>query len=335
MSSPWQTADPLGEALHLLRMAGVFYCRSEFTEPWGLELPPFENCMMFHVVTSGQCWLDVDGAPRRQLRPGELALVPHGDGHRLLSADGVPAAKLFNLPRELVSDRYEVLRHGGGGAATTVICGLVRFDHPAAQHLLRLLPRVLGVDAWNAPEAEWMQSTLRFMAAEARALRPGGDTVITRLADILVIQAIRAWIADDPSARSGWLGAARDPQIGRAITLVHRDPGRTWTLASLAGAVGMSRSAFSARFTDLVGEPAMRYVARAKMHAATTWLKEERATLAELAGRLGYESEAAFSRAFKRLVGVAPGSARAAATATDSAGRDTTARRRSTARARA
>jgi AraC-like DNA-binding protein len=310
MSDPWTTADPLGETLHLLRMAGVFYCRSEFTEPWGLELPPFEACMMFHVVTSGQCWLEVDGAAPRLLRPGDLALVPHGEGHRLASAEGVAAARLFDLPRELVSDRYEVLRHGGGGAPTTVICGLVRFDHPAAQPLVRLLPRFIGVDAWSSPEAEWMQSTLRFIAAEARAMRPGGDTVITRLADILVIQAIRAWITSDPCARSGWLGAARDPQIGRAIALVHRDPGQTWTVASLAGAVGMSRSAFSARFTELAGEPAMHYVARARMHAAALSLKEERTTLAELAGRLGYESEAAFSRAFKRIVGVAPGAAR-------------------------
>jgi AraC-like DNA-binding protein len=310
MSDPWTPVDPLGEALHLLRMAGVFYCRSEFTAPWGLELPPFEACMMFHVVTAGECWLEVDGAPRRQLRPGDLALVPHGEGHRLVSGEGVPAAKLFDLPRELVSDRYEVLRHGGGGAATTAICGLVRFDHPAAQHLVRLLPRFIGVDAWSSPEMEWMQSTLRFIASEARAMRPGGDTVITRLADILVIQAIRAWITHDSSARSGWLGALRDPQIGRAIAHVSRDPGRMWTVASLAAAVGMSRSAFSARFTELVGEPAMHYVARARMHAAATWLKEERTTLAEVAGRLGYESEAAFSRAFKRLAGIAPGAAR-------------------------
>jgi AraC-like DNA-binding protein len=310
MSDPWASADPLGEALHLLRMDGVFYCRSEFTEPWGLELPPFEACMMFHVVTSGQCWLEVDGAPRHPLRPGELALVPHGEGHRLVSAEGVPAAKLFDVPRELVSDRYEVLRHGGGGAATTAICGLVRFDHPAAQHLVRLLPRLIALDAWSSPDMEWVQSTLRFMAAEARALRPGGDTVITRLADILVIQAIRAWIANDPAARAGWLGAVRDPQIGRAIALVHRDPGKAWTVAVLADAVGMSRSAFSARFTELVGEPAMRYVTRTRMHAASVWLKEERTTLAALAGRLGYESEAAFSRAFKRLVGVAPGASR-------------------------
>jgi AraC-like DNA-binding protein len=310
MSDPWSAADPLGEALHLLRMAGVFYCRSEFSEPWGLELPPFEACMMFHVVTAGQCWLEVEGAPRRQLRPGELALVPHGEGHRLVSAEGVAAAKLSDLPRELVSDRYEVLRHGGGGAATTTICGLVRFDHPAAQHLVRLLPRLIAIDAWSAPETDWMQSTLRFMGAEARAMRPGGDTVITRLADILVIQAIRAWMTHDPSARSGWLGAVRDPQIGRAIALVHRDPGRAWTVASLASAVGMSRSAFSARFTELAGEPAMHYVARARMHAAAAWLKEGRTTVAELAGRLGYESEAAFSRAFKRVVGMAPGAAR-------------------------
>jgi AraC-like DNA-binding protein len=313
MSDPWQSADPLGDALHLLRMAGVFYCRSEFTEPWGLELPPFEACMMFHVVTAGRCWLEVDGAPRRELRPGELALVPHGDGHRLVSAPGVAVAKLFDIPRDLVSDRYEVLRYGGGGEATTVICGLVRFDHPAAQQLVRLLPRLIGVDAWSSPEMEWMQSTLQFMAAEARAARPGGDTVITRLADILVIQAIRAWLAHDPSAHSGWLGAVRDPQIGKAIALVHREPGRPWTVASLAGTAGMSRSAFSARFTELVGEPAMRYVARARMNAATMWLKEERTTLAELADRLGYESEAAFSRAFKRVVGIAPGAARRAA----------------------
>jgi len=152
--------------------------------------------------------------------------------------------------------------------------------------------------------------TLRFMAAEARELRPGGETVITRLADILVIQAIRSWIARDPAAQTGWLGALRDQQIGRAIALVHRDPARNWTVASLAMAVGMSRSAFAARFSQLVGEPAVRYVTRWKMHAALMWLKEENAALSEIASRLGYESEAAFSRAFKRVVGISPGAAR-------------------------
>jgi AraC-like DNA-binding protein len=134
--------------------------------------------------------------------------------------------------------------------------------------------------------------------------------VITRLADVLVIQAIRAWIEGDPAARTGWLGALRDRQVGRALTLIHRDPARAWTVAGLADEVAMSRSAFAARFTELVGEPPMHYVARWRMQMALTWLKDEGAALGELAYRLGYQSEAAFSRAFKRFMGVPPGAVR-------------------------
>ena len=170
---------------------------------------------------------------------------------------------------------------------------------------------------------EWIASTLRFMAAEAREPRLGGETVITRLADILVIQAIRAWIEQDPAAQTGWLGALRDPQIGRAISLIHRDPARTWTVASLADEVAMSRSAFAARFAELVGEPPMHYVTRWRMHAAVTWLREGDATLGELALRLGYQSEAAFSRAFKRFMGLSPGAVRrTTATTTGGFGHD-------------
>jgi AraC-like DNA-binding protein len=302
--------DPLGEALHFLRMSGTFYCRSEFTAPWAMELPPFEDSLMFHVVTVGQCLLEVDGAQICLLRPGDLALVPHGAGHRITSEAGIPAAKLFDLPRETVSHRYEIIRHGQGGPATTMICALVRFDHPSAQQLIRLLPKVIRVDTWKSPEMEWVQSTLRFIAAEAQQLNPGGETVITRLADILVIQAIRNWIARDPAAQTGWLGALRDKQIGRAIASIHRDPTRSWTVASLAISIGMSRSAFAARFTQLVGETAMRYALRWKMQAALTQLRETNVSIAELAGRLGYDSEAAFRRAFKRIVGVSPGAMR-------------------------
>jgi len=311
VKTPWQQPlEPLDEALHFLRLSGTFYCRSEFTAPWGLELPAFENTLMFHVVTSGECLLEVKGAETQRLRVGDFALVPHGDGHRLLSEPKAKAGKLFDLPREAVSDRYEVLRHGGGGAVTTMICAAVRFEHPAAQRLLRLLPRLINVDRWNAPESEWIETTLRFIAAEAREVRAGGDTVITRLADILVIQAIRAWIARAPGAQTGWLAALRDKQIGRAIALIHRDPQQAWTLASLASQVGMSRSAFAARFTELVGEPAMQYVTQWKMHSALMWLKESHTPISELAVRLGYESEAAFGRAFKRTLGYSPGAAR-------------------------
>ncbi len=302
--------DPLGEALHFLRMSGAFYTRCEFTAPWGLALPVMRQWLMFHVVTSGRCWLEGARARPRELRTGDLALVPHGDGHKLTSEPGTGTADLFALPRETISERYEVLRLGSGGAATTLICGAVRFDHPAAQQLISLLPKLICIEAADSPDMHWLQSTLRFMASEARELRPGGETVITRLADIVVIQAIRAWIESDPAAQTGWLGALRDKQIGRAIALIHRDPAREWTLASLAEAVAMSRSAFAARFTELAGMPAMQYLTRWRMQLAESWLKESDAPLADIAARLGYQSEAAFNRAFKKCMGVSPGVAR-------------------------
>lgn len=306
------TADPLGEALHSLRMSGTLYCRSELSAPWALKLPVGKDCLSFHVVISGECWLEVEGTDPFRLLPMDLALVPHSDGHRLSSELDVPALPLEELKRrfEKVSDSYCILRYGGGGSATRLICGEFNFDHPAARNLLELLPRVIRVEASSSPQMDWMQSALRLMAAEASELRPGGETVITRLADILVIQAIRSWIQEDPAAQTGWLGALRDMQMGHAIMLIHRDPDHAWTVASLANEVAMSRSAFAARFTELVGEPAMRYIARWRMHLALTWLNEDRVTLAELSSRLGYQSEAAFSRAFKRFNGISPGAIR-------------------------
>jgi AraC-like DNA-binding protein len=309
---PWAPADPLGEALHFLRMNGAFYCRSELSAPWGLTLPPMPGYLWFHVVTSGRVWLETDETDASVLQPGDFALVPHGEGHRVRSEPGAPAPSVLELEREQVSDRYEILRHGGGGAPTTLICGAVRFDHPAARNLVQMLPETILIEATNSPHMDWMQSTLRLMAVEAKELRPGGEAVMTRLADILVVQAIRSWIETDSAARTGWLGALQDRQIGRAISLIHRDPARAWTVASLARELAMSRSAFAARFTELVDEPAMQYVTRWRMHVALNSLKEDGATVAELAHRLGYRSEAAFARAFKRVLGVSPGAVKRA-----------------------
>ena len=302
--------EPLGEALHSLRMSGVFYCASEFTEPFALALPTVPQCLMFHFVTAGRCRLEAKASPVLELRPGDLALVPHGEGHKLASARGVPAARLFDLYREPVSERYEILRHGGGGSETRVMCGAVRFEHPTAAHLVSLLPRVVSVPAGDSPQTEWIHGTLRFMAGEASAMAAGSETIITRLADILVIQAIRAWITKDPTARSGWLGALQDRHVGRAMALIHREPARNWTLASLAAEAAMSRSALAARFTEKVGEPAMQYLTRWRMQLAVSRLRETDIGIGELAADLGYGSEAAFSRAFKRTLGMPPGAVR-------------------------
>jgi AraC-like DNA-binding protein len=311
---PWAPSDPLGEALHFLRMSGAFYCRSELTAPWGLTLPPMPGYMWFHAPTSGQVMLEGEGADEQLLRPGDFALVPHGNGHVLRSEAGAAAPGILELERKEVSDRYEILRHGGGGTPTTLVCGAVRFDHPAARNLVEVLPAAIHLEAAGSAQPEWMQVTLRLMAAEMTELRPGSEAVITRLADILVVQAVRSWLETDPAAQTGWLGALQDRDVGLAIALIHREPARPWTVASLARELSMSRSAFAARFTEIVGEPVMHYVTRWRMQVAFGSLRDEGATVGELANQLGYRSEAAFARAFKRVMGVPPGAVRRRAT---------------------
>jgi len=302
--------DPLGETLHLLRLTGTFYCRSELTAPWGIDLPAFEDCMMFHVVTAGRCWLEIEGDEPRLLQQGSLALVPHGKGHCIRSSPTAKAEPLFDIPVEKISDRYEIMRYGGSGEFTHLTCGVVRFDHVAGQQLIKLLPKVLQIDTWDNDDGNWLQSTLRFITREARELQPGGETVITHLADILIIQAIRSWIDSSPETDQSWLAALRDKYVGKALAAIHREPEKDWSVSLLAKQVGMSRSGFSARFTKRVGESAMRYLTQWRMQLARSQLLETSDSISVLADRLGYQSEAAFCRAFKRTFGVPPGSIR-------------------------
>ncbi|MBN9736921.1 AraC family transcriptional regulator [Pseudonocardia sp. P1] len=306
---PFPVADPLGEALHVLRMDGVFYCRSELGEPWGMTLPATPGCLWFHAVTSGGGRLTVAGDGAEQaLRPGELVVVPHGTGHALRSAPGVLAPDIRSIPHPVIGGRYGLLRHGGDGPVTRMVCGALRFGHPAARDLVDRLPELFRIEP--SPLGDRVQDTLRLLAAEVEDGGPGSDAVITRLADVLVLQAVRGRLERDPAARTGWLGALADDRIGRALAAVHREPERDWTVASLAATAAMSRSAFAARFTELVGEPVMAYVTRWRMQAAVDVLSGGDATVAQTAHRFGYRSEAAFTRAFARVVGEPAGQVR-------------------------
>ncbi|WP_332691362.1 AraC family transcriptional regulator [Devosia sp.] len=312
---PAPLSDPLGEVLHMLHLTGTLYCRAEMTSPWGIVMPQLIDSMMFVIVTAGHGWLVMDGHEPLLVGQGSMVLLPHGHSYRLLSAPDAGAMPLFDIPVEKVSERYEIMRHGGGGEVTRATAGVVQFDHVAARRLVSLLPPVLHIDAWGDDAGSWLQSTLGLIAREASALRPGGETVMTRLADILVIQAIRAWLDTAPEANLGWLAALRDPQLGHALALMHRRPDRSWSVVELAGEAGMSRSAFSARFTDLVGQPAMQYLAQWRLHLARAQLLETREPVGTVARRAGYESEAAFGRAFKQFFGVPPGGVRRLAVA--------------------
>jgi len=305
-----ESSDPLGETLHMLRLTGTLYCRGEFSAPFAIEIPELDGVMTFLVVTAGRCWLQVQDEQARLLEQGHLALIPHGVPHIISSDPGVPPQALFDLPIEKISERYECMVHGGGGALTRTMYGVVRFDDVAAQHLLRLLPQTIHIDGWNDDAGGWLQSTLRFIANEAASLKPGGETVITRLADVVVIQALRAWLESAPEADQGWLAALRDRQIGRALALIHKAPGQDWSVNTLAGAAAMSRSAFSARFSELVGVSPGRYLNDWRMQIARTRLLDGNEPVASIADQLGYQSEAAFCRAFKRAFQVSPGNVR-------------------------
>ncbi|MDF1737891.1 MAG: AraC family transcriptional regulator [Verrucomicrobiales bacterium] len=313
----FRSVDPLGEALHALRLSGTFFCRSELNAPWGVELPAMPESLMFHIVTEGSAWITFPGGERHELKTHDFALIPQGLGHAITDAPETHATNLFDYERPLLSPRYELLEIDGGGDPAGLICGFVSVRDPAARRMVSLLPGIIPMQA-ATPGNEWLRGSVQLMMEEARSLGPGGDAVITRVSDILVVQAIRHWLQSDPKAQTGWLGALQDPQVGRALSLIHRDPTRPWTVESLAEAVGVSRSGLAARFADLVGETPMTYLRQWRFEVARNWLRDTDQTLAEIAEQVGYESEASFSRAFKKATGQTPGSVRREASQAES-----------------
>lgn len=299
--------DPLGETLHQLRLNGSLYCRSELSGNWSLEMPKFADKMMFHIITVGQCWLQVEGAEPVLLQQGSLALVTQGQGHIISSNPELPGVPFFDAGVQQISERYETLKIQGDGSITELTCGVMDFDQVTGQKLIQQLPGLLLLDQLDQSRQRWLNTTLEFIATEARQLKSGGETIITNLADILIILLIRHWLEQSHEAQRGWIGALRDKHIGIALRAIHHQPERNWTVDSLAKECGLSRSGFSARFTQLVGNSAKYYLTEWRMNLAYQRLQQSSVPLIVLAEELGYNSEAAFSRAFKRVMGIAPG----------------------------
>lgn len=301
--------DPLGEVLQLLQLTGVLYCDAVLTDPWGIELPQLPGVMVVEVVTSGHCWIELEGELPVFMPEGSLVLLPRGTKHSLRGNPGDKTTALRDIPVELIGERFENMRFGGGGRSAQVTYYGVRFDPYLADRLVRLLPDMLQLRT-HIDDGSWLQSTIQFIAQEARQRSPGSETIITRLADILVIQAIRSWIDSVRDEKEGWIAALHDRRLGHALSLMHRHPEVDWRVESLASEIGMSRSGFSARFTSMIGESVKQYLTGLRMQLAHRELRETSDTLAKIAERVGYQSEPAFNRAFKREVGVAPGAVR-------------------------
>ena len=306
--------DVLTDVLEVARLKSGIYGRLELTAPWGLSFD--RAAPHFYVVTRGTCWLEAGGeGDPIQLGGGDFVLMTKGNPHAIKDAPAtptVPVEQVFgscDRAREN-AEPGAIARYGGGGATTTLVGGYFSSETGEQNLLFASLPPVLHVKGDAGTTVRWLEANLQFVASEIASGEPGFETIVSRLADILVVQAVRAHLAQSGEESKGWLRALVDPQIGRALSLIHEKPEDGWTFESLASSVGMSRSPFAARFAQLVEEPPLRYLTRWRMQKASRLLETSQAGVAEIARRVGYDAEAAFSKAFKRWTGAAPGAYR-------------------------
>lgn len=298
--------DALTDILRSIHMRGSIFSKATLDAPWGIESGRTESGI-FHAVVRGHAWVRLaEGGEAVELRRGDVVLMPNGDNH--LMADAPDRATIPIADATTVDNRgMGHLVVDGSGVRTSLICGTVDFDRSGVHPVFSMIPPLIVVRDERGRLSRVVEMLVELIAEEVDDSIPGSEAVIGRLTDVLLVYVLRRYIADLPDDHVGWLGALRDPAIAEALGLIHRYPDRTWTAAELASAVGMSRSSFFSRFRSTVGETPGEYLTRWRIHLATRLLREERGSVAAVAKRVGYGTEAAFSNAFQRVMGVRPG----------------------------
>lgn len=306
--------DVLTDVLESIHTRVLILGRLDLTAPWGLAFDDSDKAGLgFLVVTRGTAVLEGDDLPPVWVSGGDFVLARPSVWRTLRDRPESPVTTVGDAlqacPHHQDCQPGGVFRFGGGGALTTVIGGRIEIENLAHNPLLRALPRFTHIQGGqrHGPTGSWLETTLQFVSSEMASGEPGAATVVSRLVDVLLVHALRTHLAAPQAPGGNWLRALVDPQIGRALSLIHEQPDAPWTVQVLAERVAMSRSAFSARFSELVEEPPLTYLTRWRMARATRMLHATTASLAEVASRVGYDAEAAFSKAFKRWNGVAPG----------------------------
>lgn len=335
--------DVLADVLRVVRLSGAVFLTGEFSAPWSLDEVPEEtratlaprsgdDCfLIFHIVAEGNCWAELRGESPVKLQPGDILLVPRGHRHALSSAPKLPptpTGQVFAGPGKTTRVIF-----GGGGEVSRFVCGYLHCDQ-RFQPLLTALPPMLHIRSRIAEAAvvpvggesdiiarmpadatTWLETTLRYVINLAHSTDIGNSPVMARLVEMLFVELVRRYMEQLPAEQTGWLAGLKDPHVGRAVELLHAEPARNWTVDELAHQVGMSRSALASRFNDLLGETPMRYLAGWRMHVAMQHLSEGSRSIPDIAELVGYDSEAAFNRAFKRHTGQPPAAWRKAAAA--------------------
>jgi AraC-like DNA-binding protein len=308
--------DALSDVLRAVRLNGAIFFDVHASDPWAAEtpagsqiirrmFPAAENLICYHVITHGTCWAAVANEPPMLLKAGDVVVIPHGHANVLSSAPGLRGdqdVSRYRAPNELELP-VSISMGGGMPESAGFVCGFLGCDVRPYNPLLSSLPRLFKVsDPVGGPLGAYVQIAL----TESKRPRIGSESVLGRLSELMFVDVIRRYLETLPSDRLDWLAGLRDPQIGRALTEIHRDPAHPWTLESLAHKVAMSRSAFAEHFMKFVGTPPMQYLTNWRMQVAANQLLSTTDSVMAVANRVGYDSEAAFSRAFKKVVGAPP-----------------------------
>jgi AraC-like DNA-binding protein len=314
--------DPLSAILSAIRLTGAVFLELELRAHWSyftapardiadVLMPEADHVMPYHLVTAGTCYARLPGEDAVELRAGDLILFPGGDRH-VLSTANEPASgpKLIDITGAILDN---ILKRGnktapetGADPAARIVCGFPACDRRLAEPILLSLPRLLKISLRDGGIAAWVQSSIRYSVAQSASSRPGSAAVLARLSELLFAEAVRHYMDELPPGNSGWLAGLRDRYVGRALSLLHEQPAHPWTVDEIAAKVGLSRSALTERFNALIGTPPIQYLTRWRTSLAATQLRESDASIIRIATDVGYESEAAFNRAFMREFGLPP-----------------------------
>lgn len=310
-------SDVLRSALQQLRLEGALFFRSELTDGFAFESAPLEladslhpgadRLILFHIVASGSCWVSVDDGIRHWAHAGDVIVLPYADRYTMGGEATAQTVSIRDLLDPLPWDIIPVIRHGGGGQRTDVVCGYLHSEHPLFDRSMRALPAVFVVRLPPGPAAGWVEASIRYaMEAMAPPSNQSSNLLSTRLPELVLIEVLRVHLSAAPSTERGWLAALHDPVLAPALSLMHRSPERPWTVAELASGAAVSRSLLDERFRAMLGRSPIRYLTEWRMHLADALLATADVTIFDIARRVGYVSEEAFSRAFKRERGLAP-----------------------------
>lgn len=309
--------DVLSELLKAVKITGAVFYNAEFSCPWAFRSPrsdriaPYvapeaDHIIVYHLITAGVAWVQLESEPRMPVGPGDIVIFPHGDSHWM--GNGPPVAPVDNEQAldKIFAQGLNLVRMGGGGEPTRVICGYLTCDAELSRVLLAPLPRLLKVHVRHDESGRWLEDSIRLAVTRASSDEPGSSAVLTKLSEALFVDTLCRYLLSVPQGEKGWLAGARDREVGRALALIHGRISEPWTLASLAEAVGTSRSVLAERFRHFLGESPMAYLTRWRMQTGARMLTTTSYSVAEIAGEVAYDSEAAFNRAFKRQFGAPP-----------------------------